>query len=322
MENLIKRYFWVANLVVLATIAYLSARVANNVLAGQIAALPTHPSSEPESGAEKLAARASQAGNPQDWANNIIERNLFNAEPVSAEADAGPAEPQLPDHVPDEKDPNCKKSDGRLGLLATMVADPRDWSMAVVNDGESPDNRLVKEGQPVGEYTISAIYRERMVVARGGQYECVDLGQQGQKGAGPSGPATYNAPPPVSSTGPADGADAAKGVTKTGENAYKIDREMLNEKLNNLEELARQARVIPHYRDGKPQGFKLVGVRPGSLYSHIGIRSGDVLKSVNDEEISSPNKALEMYEKLKNSAKVTVEIERRGRPVTLSYDIQ
>jgi general secretion pathway protein C len=97
---------------------------------------------------------------------------------------------------------------------------------------------------------------------------------------------------------------------------------MLNEKLNDLESLARQARVIPHYRDGKPQGFKLVGVRPGSLYSHIGIRSGDVLKAVNGDEISSPNKALEMYEKLKNSSNVTLEIERRGRPISLDYKIQ
>ncbi len=322
MENLIKRYFWVANLVVLATIAYLSARVVNNVLAGAIAALPTHPPADAEGAAERAAAaRAAPSANTQDWAQAITDRNLFNSEPVAPDTgDAGPAEPQLPDHVPDERDPNCKKSDGRLGLLATMVAVPRDWSMAVINDGESPDSRLVKEGQAVGDYTISAIYRERMVVARGGQYECVDLGQAGQKGAGPVGGATYNPPAPLP---PGDPDDSSKdGVTKTGENSYKMSRADLNSKLENMEELARQARVIPHYRDGKPQGFKLVGVRPGSLYSHLGIRSGDVLKSVNDEEISSPNKALEMYEKLKNGSKFSVEIERRGRPVTLTLDIE
>lgn len=323
MENLIKRYFWAVNLVVLSTIAYLSARVVNNLLAGVIAALPTHPKTEVDP--DKTAGhRDAPIANTQEWATTISERNLFNSEPVVAEAsDAGLNEPQLPDHVPDEKDPNCRKSDGPIGLLATMVADPREWSTAVVNDG-SPDSRLIKEGQVLGDYTVSAIYRERLVVARGGQYECVDLGSKGQKG---TGSATYSTPATPSTEGAtlsskADRDGVKEGITKLGENSYQIDREMLNEKLNDLEALARQARVIPHYRDGKPQGFKLVGVRPGSLYSHIGIRSGDVLKAVNGDEITSPNKALEMYEKLKNSSNVTLEVERRGRPISLEYKIQ
>lgn len=112
------------------------------------------------------------------------------------------------------------------------------------------------------------------------------------------------------------------GIKKTGKNQYRIDREMLNEQLDDLQSLSKGARVIPHYKDGRPQGFKIVGVRPGSLYSHIGVRSGDVLKGVNGEEITSPNKALELYEQLKNSSNVNVEIERRGRPVNLEYSIQ
>lgn len=325
MENLIKRYFWAINLVVLATIAYLSARVVNNMLAGVIAALPTHPKADVD--AEKKSPRhESPAANTHEWAATISERNLFNSEPVAPEtADAGPSVETLPDHIPDEKDPNCRKSDGPLGLLATMVAEPRDWSTAVVNDG-SPDSRLVKEGQILGEYTVKAIYRERLVVARGGQYECVDLGTAGQKGTHGTGSATFNTPsvsePATASLSSPGKDDAAKGITKVSETQFNIDREWMNEQLNDMEKLARQARVIPHYRDGKPQGFKLVGVRPGSIYSHLGIRSGDVLKAANGDEITSPNKALEMYEKLKNTGNVTLEIERRGRPISLEFKIQ
>ncbi|MCK6570062.1 hypothetical protein L6V77_03015 [Myxococcota bacterium] len=322
MENLIKRYFWAINLVVLAAIAYLSARVANNLLAGVIAALPTHPKLEAD--IEKPSARReSGAANMQEWATTITERNLFNSEPVVPEsADAGTSVAQLPDHVPDEKDPNCRKSDGPLGLLATMVAAPREWSMAIVNDG-SPDSRIVKEGQLLGDYTVSAIYRQRMVVARSGQYECVELGQQGQKGvAGSTGASSFTATTP-SAPEPAGGKEsAAEGIQKTGEYSYKIEREWMNKQLEDIEKLSRQARVIPHYRDGKPQGFKLVGVRPGSVYSHLGIRSGDVLKAVNGDEITSPNKALEMYEKLKSQNNVTLEVERRGRPISLDFNIQ
>jgi general secretion pathway protein C len=151
----------------------------------------------------------------------------------------------------------------------------------------------------------------------------VELGQQGQKGvAGATGASSFTATTP-SAPEPAGGKDAAaEGIQKTGEYSYKIERAWMNKQLEDIEKLSRQARVIPHYRDGKPQGFKLVGVRPGSVYSHLGIRSGDVLKAVNGDEITSPNKALEMYEKLKSQNNVTLEVERRGRPISLDFNIQ
>ena len=97
---------------------------------------------------------------------------------------------------------------------------------------------------------------------------------------------------------------------------------MLDEQLQDLSALGSQARVVPNYRNGKYEGFKLVGVRPGSLYRAIGVRSGDVIKSVNGKPIDSPNKALDLFEKLKNSSHISLDIERRGQPKQLSYTIK
>jgi general secretion pathway protein C len=318
MEQLVKRYFWVLNLVVLALIAGLSAQVVNNIIAGRIVALPTTPRA-PAAAAKNLSV-ASPAVQTSDWANAITERNLFNSAPVTEDAsDAGAEETTPTGEIPLEDDENCRKADGRIGLFATMVAQPSEWSLAVVNDGVSTESRVVKEETPLADAVVKRIYRRRLVLQRGGQFECVELGQPGQRGTGMSSATSTSAaePPP-----PADGGKAAQGVKKLGENKYEISREMLNEKLENLAELGREARVIPHYRDGKPQGFKLVGIRPGSLYSQLGLRSGDVIKGVNDEEITSPNKALELYEKLKNSSQVGVEIERRGRREQLDFTIK
>jgi len=317
MEQLVKKYFWVVNLAVLALIALLSAKVVNNIVAGRIVALPTTPRAPATM--SKAAGTTLSATQTDDWANAITERNLFNSVPPAPETDGAGIEAAAPmGEIPGEGDETCRKSDGRIGLFATMVANPSEWSLAVVNDGVNPESRVVKEETSLGGAVVKRIYRRRIVLQQAGQFECVELGQAGQKGSG--------VPPPVTSsndaTPPADDGKPAKGVKKLSENKYEISREMLNEKLENLAELGREARVIPHYRDGKPQGFKLVGIRPGSLYSQIGLRSGDVIKGVNDEEISSPNKALELYEKLKNSPSVSVEIERRGRREQLDFSIK
>ena len=54
----------------------------------------------------------------------------------------------------------------------------------------------------------------------------------------------------------------------------------------------------------------------------IGIRSGDVIKSINGKPIDSPNKALDLFEQLKNSSNINLDIERRGQPKQLNYDIK
>ena len=169
---------------------------------------------------------------------------------------------------------------------------------------------------------LVAIQRTRLVLRKGSKYECVEIGKK--KSSSRRGSKSYSSKAfsPASSSKKNKSAKIKEGVKKTGKNAYQIDRGMLNEQLDDLGTLSRQARVIPHYRQGKPQGFKIVGVRPGSLYSHIGVRSGDILKSVNGDGINSPTKALELYEKLKNSDNVTLDIERRGRKTTLEYIIK
>jgi len=128
--------------------------------------------------------------------------------------------------------------------------------------------------------------------------------------------------PPVSGVEGAGADEVAQGVTKTGAYDYTLDRKMLDKQLADLSKLQSEARVVPHYKDNSYQGFKLVGVRPGSLYRAIGIRSGDVITAVNGNKIDSPNKALELFEQLKSSSNISVEIERRGQPKTLGYTIQ
>jgi general secretion pathway protein C len=113
-----------------------------------------------------------------------------------------------------------------------------------------------------------------------------------------------------------------EGIKKTGPEEYEIDRGMLDEQLQDLNKLSGQARVIPHYKDGRSDGFKLVGIRPGSLYSYIGIRSGDVLKRVNGEELNNPGKALALFEKLRSTSNLSVDVERRGANVTMTYNIK
>ncbi len=99
-------------------------------------------------------------------------------------------------------------------------------------------------------------------------------------------------------------------------------RTELDKALANLNDLAMQARIVPAFKDGQAEGFKLFSIRPDSLYSKIGIVNGDVIKRINGFDMNSPEKALEIYTKLKDANRIDVEIDRNGTSVRKTYNVR
>ena len=112
-----------------------------------------------------------------------------------------------------------------------------------------------------------------------------------------------------------------RAVSRVGPWHVRLSRAALGDALSDLEALGEQARIIPNYRDGEYRGFKLVGVRPGSLYRALGIRSGDIIRAINGAPIDSPNKAMELVEGLRTAAQLRLTVERRGETHELRIDI-
>ena len=111
-------------------------------------------------------------------------------------------------------------------------------------------------------------------------------------------------------------------VKQLSENDYEIPREEITKTLSNLNDVAMQARIVPAFKDGAAQGFKLFSIRPDSIYTKIGVQNGDVIKRINGLEMNSPEKALEIYSKLKDSARIDIEIERNGAAVRKTYNVR
>lgn len=110
-----------------------------------------------------------------------------------------------------------------------------------------------------------------------------------------------------------------KTVRRVGEFEYQIIRKLVDEALADLGKIGRAARVIPNYRNGKPRGYKLIGVRPGSIYRALGIRSGDVVLKVNGKALNSVEASFAVYESLKTTDKIELLLSRRGRERTHTY---
>lgn len=136
-------------------------------------------------------------------------------------------------------------------------------------------------------------------------------------------PDVATATPPASDPAADELAAAVdKGIVVIDETHRRVDKALVDKVLANPMAVAKGARVVPAMKDGKPQGFKLYAIRPSSIYAKLGWVNGDTLAAVNGFDLTSADKALEVYTKLREATSFEVQIIRRGKPISLYYTIK
>ncbi len=218
--------------------------------------------------------------------------------------------------IPAPEDGNGEAVPNTLGLklLGTMMGAHPTATFASVYEGSTHRTRSVWMGGDILGAQVVAIERTRVLLMNSGRLEYI------------SPTATDALPPPLEPRAamvPAP-TDAKSGVDvrQLGPRSYEVSRKDLDVVLANPSELLMQARIIPAMRNGESQGFKLFSIRPGSLYSRIGLQNGDILQRINGLSLASAERGLEAFQKLRESSHIELEVERNGQPMRLTYSMR
>jgi hypothetical protein len=114
----------------------------------------------------------------------------------------------------------------------------------------------------------------------------------------------------------------ATDIVKIDDTHYTIKHGLIDKMLANPMAVSKGARVVPSVKDGKPDGFKLYAIRPTSFYARIGLANGDTLTAINGFELTSADKALEVYTKIREATAFELSITRRGKPLSLYISVK
>ncbi|MBK9035912.1 MAG: hypothetical protein IPL61_32460 [Myxococcales bacterium] len=125
--------------------------------------------------------------------------------------------------------------------------------------------------------------------------------------------------PDAATTAPA--VAAWPGITRLDATHYAVTRGALERALAAPQPLLRGARMIPAVSDGRPIGIKLFAVRPQSIVAALGLANGDTLRAINGVALISADNALVAYGRVRAVERIALELTRRGRPMTLHYQI-
>ncbi len=236
----------------------------------------------------------------------ILQRNIFDSTAQEVQSVSAAPSPQA---TPSAQAQPSARTD--LTLLGTVAAGPD--SLALIRAGREVEIYRLEDDVPGGG-RLEKIERNQVHIKNpDGTTEILPLYQGDDQGA-----ARTAARPTRKSTRPQS---AGAGIRPVGENRWEISQEEVEKARGNLNELLKQARMEPHIVNGQTEGFVVRMIQRNSLLAKLGIRRGDVVMQVNGVELDSPEKALQIFQQLREARNINIGLSRNGERMNFEYEI-
>lgn len=323
-DQLLRRNFWSVNLVLVATAAYLSARGVSQLVGNSLAVGDDQLAAPPPVGNSPLSLSASLSTRATS-AEPVLARNPFDhvTGPLNkvATVDETPTGPDL------TQDPKAAPLCDGVKVLVIIGSPEPEWSFAALANSSDNKAQLRRRGSDFGSKKVFYVGWDRVWLStdqKGGGLCQAELFKtpEGSRTA-PSAPLPPSTPAPTSGGAPSVPEDIAKGIQRVSSTEFNVDRGVVDKILENQADLMKQARIVPEKENGKVVGIRMYGVRPETLLGTLGMENGDRLQTINGFDVSSPEKALEAYARLRAGAsKLTVQVNRKGQTLNLDYNIK
>jgi general secretion pathway protein C len=320
IDKLLRRHFWAVILALVVIAAFFDAQGIMSVVGGILVVddkllaapplLSRMPAAPPSAPSHVTSADAIIARNPFDSVTGPLNPPL----PVDDEPDAEAALPDLSDpfHAP--------PCEGITVLIITASADP-EWSFAALESTqEKGKSFLRRRGGEIGGKTVAFVGWDRVWLTSSGQLCQTQMFKPPPAASSAPSAAPPPAPPPGGAPGVSE--DIKKGVQRVSATEFNVDRGVVDKILENQADLMKTARIVPEQENGKVVGIRLFGVRPDTLLGTLGMENGDRLEKINGFDMTSPEKALEAYARLRVADHLTVSLNRRGQPTNLDFNVK
>ncbi len=231
--------------------------------------------------------------------NLILQRNIFDPSGRSSET----FDPGMRSATATEQTAEIQQVD--MSLLGTVVAN--DKSLALILSGTQLDIYHLNDKLPNGGQ-IEEIQRN-LVKIRNRDRTLTTL----ESTEATSSPSSASPTPRRSNT--------AEGVKQVSDNSWVVSKETIEATRQNMAEELRLAQMQPRIVEGKTDGFMIRTIKRNSFLNKLGLRRGDVILSVNSIALDSPEKALQVFQQLREARQINVAVERQGEALIFAYEL-
>ncbi|RJP78706.1 MAG: PDZ domain-containing protein [Desulfobacteraceae bacterium] len=249
----------------------------------------------PESDMKKIPVVRSNISKPLAYYKKITDRNLFKTG-AETSSKKKPVDMDLE---------GMQETELSLKLWGTVTG---KTTFAVIEETKERKQNLYRVGDPVQHAVVKLILREKVVLDVNGRDEVLSI-EETAKSASPKSFERRNVA--------GEGASPAESTQK-----ITLQRSQVESAMANVTELMGQAKIRPHFENGRPDGLTLSSVKPRSIFRQMGLRNGDIITGVDGSPIQTVDDALKFYDNLTSASDVTLQLKRRGKEKVIEYSIK
>jgi general secretion pathway protein C len=276
--NLERRLTWLIQLSVLTLFAWVIAGIITTIAGYFLYSVPTPK----EKTFHQDSLRKGKQLTRNDY-NVIVERDLLKVSRTSPTSGQGTV------------DKDVVRPIAEMGLaLKGTIAGPKEIARAIIESKN--EQKIYKIGDEIMGATLLAVFRNKVIMDVNGQEQMLVM-EEGEQKARVSGPGIPSRIP---------GRSAAAGP------------QGMNPIMKNLDQFIGKARVVPYFKGGEPYGFRVSNLGSDAKVYGLGVRAGDIIRSVNGVPVRTPEDAFKAYQDFQNESNVQLELERNGQSVTVS----
>ncbi len=289
---MLKRYFFAVEIAIITIFVMITANIFLTYIRSRLEFLPEISYTPPSRPAIQRKGKAFK------YYSAIDERNIFSSLSGTAE--------NAPPILPKEE---AVLTTLNLKLVGTITGSPES-SFAIIDNLNKRKQDLYKVGDSIEGASIVEIERNKVFLKNNDRIEVLVSFEKKKKGETPE------------FGRPGRKRNFRKSVKKIGANKWRLSRKDVTDMIGDVNSFMTQVAVKPYSESGKPAGFRISRIQPDSLLRKIGLRNGDVIKSVNGLNIKTPEQAFEAYKQIQNAPSIRIDIKRNRRRKTLTYEIR
>ncbi len=277
-----KRYFTILNIAIITMAVYWGVKVSYQLIMTSLG-----PIAQYKAIAMGDVSSENESFHTLSFYNIITQRNLFRTK-IKSEKKSKPLNIET-----------LKQTDLKLKLWGTVTGE-NETPYAVIEAQNKKKQNLYRTGDSIQNATVKKILEKRVILNVDGRDEILDMEKirSAKKQIKPV------------------------KVQNPSEQNITIARSQIDNAIQNINDLMRQVKIRPHFLNGKPDGLFISNIQQDSIFAKLGLRNGDILTGVNGKNIQSVDDALKLYQDLKSSSDVAVQIKRKGRVLSIGYHIE
>jgi len=304
----------ILNFVLVGALAIVSAMCVRDIIARTVSDEPKAPAAS--------SATPVAAGGPRTraYCDAIVKRDIFN-------------------QVPQETAPApVVEEDLHLKLIGTSLQS-KSKPYAIIEDQTNTESlyQLGEEIPNAGK--LVSVETNRAVIDRGGHSVAIEIPVSDIPEAPPSAltgsirsrlrglPASMRRRhglglPTTGDDGNNGNGSSKLDIKKLGPGKFEVSRAEVAQTMEDPAQFFSQMRALPHFVNGKTDGFAISQVAPGSVFDQLGLQNGDLVTSIDGNPVTNPMQVMSLMQEMKTKSALDLIINRAGAPTTVHLDLR